>query len=199
MNGLRADGLRLARDIAAGAAEGQGGSACDLLVCPPATLVAEVAEALGASKALGASVAAGGQDCHAAPRGAHTGEVSAEMLADLGCRYVIVGHSERRADHGETDGQVRAKAGAALRAGLTAIVCIGESAEQRDAGQALEVVERQLAGSLPPSSPTNRFGRSARDVPRRPPRWPKFTPPSGPGCAVWPRIQTPCEFSTAGR
>ncbi|MCH8187415.1 MAG: triose-phosphate isomerase, partial [Proteobacteria bacterium] len=96
MNGLRADGLRLARDIAAGAAEGQGGSACDLLVCPPATLVAEVAEALGASKALGASVAAGGQDCHAAPRGAHTGEVSAELLADLGCRYVIVRHSERR-------------------------------------------------------------------------------------------------------
>lgn len=146
MNGLRADGLQLARDIAAGAAEGQGGSACDLLVCPPTTLVADVAEALGGR------IAVGGQDCHADPYGARTGEVSAEMLADLGCRYVIVGHSERRAGHGETDPQVRAKAEAALRAGLTAIVCIGETAEQRDAGQALQVVERQLAGSLPPTA-----------------------------------------------
>lgn len=146
MNGLRADGLQLARDIAAGAAEGQGGSGCDLLVCPPVTLMAAVAEALGGS------IAVGGQDCHADPCGARTGEVSAEMLADLGCRYVIVGHSERRAGHGETDPQVRAKAEAALRAGLTAIVCIGETAEQRDAGQALQVVERQLAGSLPPAA-----------------------------------------------
>lgn len=147
MNGLRAESLQLARDIAAGAAsEGGGGRAgpdCDLLVCPPTTLLGEVAQALGGK------IAVGGQDCHADTNGAHTGEVSAEMLADLGCRYVIVGHSERRACHGETDAQVRAKAGAALRAGLTAIVCIGETAEQRDAGQALEVVQRQLVGSLP--------------------------------------------------
>lgn len=150
MNGLMADGLQLARDIAAGAAEGQGGSACELLVCPPATLVAAVAELV--KDFGGANVAIGGQDCHADPGGARTGEVSAEMLADLGCRYVIVGHSERRAGHGESDAQVRAKAEAALRAGLTAIVCIGESVEQRDAGQTLEVVERQLAGSLPPAA-----------------------------------------------
>ncbi len=146
MNGFRADGLQLARDIAAGAAAGQGGSACDLLVCPPATLMAAVADALDGR------VAVGGQDCHADPSGARTGDVSAEMLADLGCRYVIVGHSERRADHGENDAEVRAKAGAALRAGLTAIVCIGETAEQRDAGQTLQVVEQQLAGSLPPAA-----------------------------------------------
>lgn len=152
MNGLMADGLQLVRDIAAGAAKGRGGTACDLLVCPPATLVAAVAEALGDSEALGGDIAIGGQDCHADPSGARTGDVSAEMLADLGCRYVIVGHSERRGGHGETDAQVRAKAAAAHRAGLTAIVCIGETAEQRDAGQTLEVVERQLAGSLPPAA-----------------------------------------------
>lgn len=146
MNGLRADGLQLARDIAAGAAAGQGGFACDLLVCPPATLVAAVAALV---KDFDGGIAVGGQDCHAESSGARTGDVSAEMLADLGCRYVIVGHSERRADHGESDAQVRAKAEAALRAGLTAIVCIGETAEQRDAGQTLEVVERQLVGSLP--------------------------------------------------
>lgn len=146
MTGLRADGLQLARDIATGAAERQGGSACDLLVCPPATLLTGVADAVGAG------VAVGGQDCHADASGAHTGDVSAEMLADIGCRYVIVGHSERRADHNESDAQVRAKAEAAHRAGLVAIVCIGETADQRDAGQAIEVVERQLAGSLPPAA-----------------------------------------------
>ena len=149
MNGLRADGLQLARDIAAGAAAGQGGSACDLLVCPPATLLAAGA---ALAKDFDGGIAVGGQDCHAEPSGARTGDVSAEMLADLGCRYVIVGHSERRAGQGESDAQVRAKAGAALRAGLTAIVCIGETAEQRDAGQTLEVVERQLVGSLPPGA-----------------------------------------------
>lgn len=143
MNGLKADGLQLVRDIAAGAAQGQGGSACDLLVCPPATLIAAVAEAAGGQ------IAVGGQDCHPEPSGARTGEISAEMLTDLGCRYVIVGHSERRSDHGETDAQVRLKAEAAHRAGLTAIVCIGETSAERDAGQALAVVERQLEGSMP--------------------------------------------------
>ncbi len=156
MNGLRADGLQLARDIAAGAVSGdgggQGGSGCDLLVCPPATLVAAVAEVLGNSEVLDGGIAVGGQDCDADPSGARTGDVSAEMLADLGCRYVIVGHSERRAGHGEADAQVRAKAEAAHRAALTPIICVGETAEQRDAGQTLEVVGRQLAGSLPPAA-----------------------------------------------
>ncbi len=143
MNGLREHGLGLVRDLAARAAQAAGALNCDLLVCPPVTLLSAVAEAAGGVLSVG------GQDCHAEPKGAHTGDVSAEMLADLGCRYVIVGHSERRADHGEGDAQVRAKAEAAHRAGLTAIVCIGESAEQRDAGQTLAVVEGQLAGSVP--------------------------------------------------
>ncbi len=146
MNGLKAEGLQLAREIADGAAQGPGESSNELLLCPPATLVAAVTE-LAAD--LGGGLAVGGQDCHADTSGARTGDVSAEMLADLGCRYVIVGHSERRAGHGETDAQVRAKAEAADRAGLTAIVCIGETSEQRDAGQALDVVARQLAESLP--------------------------------------------------
>jgi triosephosphate isomerase len=91
----------------------------------------------------------GGQDCHAAPSGAHTGDIAAPMLADLGCRYVIVGHSERRTNHGETSAQVRAKAEAALAAGLSAIVCIGETLAERDAGRTLDVIKTQLAGSLP--------------------------------------------------
>ena len=95
------------------------------------------------------SVALGGQDCAIAEKGAQTGDVSAEMLADVGCRYVIVGHSERRADHGETDALVRAKAAAAHRAGLVAIVCLGETKKQHEDGETLAVVERQLAGSLP--------------------------------------------------
>lgn len=152
MNGLTADGLQLVREIADGATQGRGGSASgplgsELLICPPAPLVAAVAAL--AADLTGDALAIGGQDCHADASGARTGDVSAEMLADLGCRYVIVGHSERRAGYGETDAQVRAKAEAAHRAGLTAIVCIGETSEQRDAGLALEVVTRQMAGSLP--------------------------------------------------
>jgi triosephosphate isomerase (TIM) len=116
----------------------------DLMICPPATLIAGFAAA-----AHGSSVAIGGQDCHAERSGAHTGDIAAEMLADAGARAVIVGHSERRADHHETDAQVRAKALAARRAGLTAIVCIGEQRGERDAGRTLDVVGRQLDGSLP--------------------------------------------------
>jgi len=125
---------------------GAGGLAgrADLMVCPPATLVARFAEA-----ARGGRVAIGGQDCHAAPSGAHTGDIAAEMLADAGATAVIVGHSERRTDHHENDAEVRAKAEAAWRAELTAIVCVGETREQREAGQTLDVVERQLDGSLP--------------------------------------------------
>jgi triosephosphate isomerase len=117
----------------------------DLLVCPPASLIAGFAERLRGSKAL----AIGGQDCHPKPSGAHTGDISAEMLADAGASAVIVGHSERRADHGESDRLVRQKAEAAWRAGLTAIVCIGETQQQRDSGQTLEICHGQLNLSLP--------------------------------------------------
>jgi triosephosphate isomerase len=140
MNGLRAEGLALARAICAGAA----GIGADLLICPPASLLASVSDSLA-----GSPVALGGQDCHPDRPGAHTGDIAAVMLADLGCRYVILGHSERRADHGETDELVRTKAMAAHSAGLIAIVCIGETEAERDRGQALAVVTRQLAGSLP--------------------------------------------------
>ena len=142
MNGLTADGLALAR----GLAERTRASAplAELLVCPPATLIATVGAALA-----GRPVALGGQDCHPDPAGAHTGDISAEMLADLGCRYVIVGHSERRADHGEGDGLVRRKAEGALRAGLTPIICVGESETERLRGEQEGIVGRQLAGSLP--------------------------------------------------
>jgi len=120
---------------------------CEVAVCPPFTLLAPAGEAL-----QGAPVALGGQDCHPEPKGAHTGDIAAEMLADLGCRYVILGHSERRADHGESEAVVRAKTEAAYRAGLTAIVCVGESETERDSGRALAVVEGQIDGSLPDSA-----------------------------------------------
>ena len=120
---------------------GSGGLRCEVLLCPPATLIAATAET-----AAGGPVAIGGQDCHAAVGGAHTGDLAAEMIADAGGRYVIVGHSERRADHGEGDAVVRAKAAAAHRAGLTAIVCVGESEAERDAGDTLAVVAAQIAG-----------------------------------------------------
>ena len=116
----------------------------ELLVCPPATLVGLFAERMQGSK-----VAIGGQDCHAKASGAFTGDVSAEMLADSGANFVIVGHSERRALHGETDADVRAKAEAARRAGLVAIVCVGETREEREAGRALSVAAGQVRGSLP--------------------------------------------------
>ncbi|MEM9494443.1 MAG: triose-phosphate isomerase [Pseudomonadota bacterium] len=116
----------------------------DVLICPPATLLASFAATHRDS-----GIAFGGQDCHAAASGANTGDVSAEMLADAGAGYVIVGHSERRADHGESDAVVKAKAEAALRAGLTPIVCVGESQEEREAGRALDIVGAQIDGSLP--------------------------------------------------
>ena len=143
MNGLRADGVALARAVAEWAERGEE-PAAEVLVCPPTTLLAEVAAALSSGP-----VRLGAQDCHAGAHGAHTGDVSAEMLADLGCAYVIVGHSERRADHGESDGLVRAKAEAAHRAGLAAIVCLGEREDERAAGRTLDVVAAQLEGSLP--------------------------------------------------
>ncbi|MSO75715.1 MAG: triose-phosphate isomerase [Alphaproteobacteria bacterium] len=142
MNGRGKDGVALAAALATRA--GGMPRAVELLVCPPATLIAMVGKALGAT-----AIALGGQDCHVRPSGAFTGDVSAEMLADLGCRYVLTGHSERRAGHGEDDTTVRAKAEAAHRAGLTAIVCVGETQAERDSGRTLDVIRRQLAGSLP--------------------------------------------------
>jgi len=141
MNGLAASGSELQAIIAA---SGQLAHRADLLICPPATLVQAFA-----TRARGSVVAIGGQDCHAEASGAHTGDISAEMLKDAGAWFVIVGHSERRADHGETSDIVRAKAAAAWRAGLAPIVCVGETEAQRKAGQTLEVVGAQLQGSLP--------------------------------------------------
>jgi len=143
MNGRLEEAQALGRAVAAGS-DAASAAGVELLVCPPAVLIPPVAAALA-----GAPVKLGGQDCHAAASGAHTGDVAAEMLADAGCSYVIVGHSERRADHGEDDAAVRAKAEAAHRAGLTAIVCVGETQEERDAGRALDVISAQLAGSTP--------------------------------------------------
>jgi len=143
MNGLKADGLALARALVVRAAAGDPPE-CELAVCPPATLLAAVGETL-----RGSGIALGAQDCHAKASGAHTGDIAAPMLKDVGCTYVIVGHSERRADHAESDEQVRAKAMAARGAGLVPILCIGETLAERDAGEALEVVSRQLLGSLP--------------------------------------------------
>lgn len=146
MNGLKRDGVALARTLGLRYAE-LDDPAADLLICPPFTLIDAVGSALE-----GSGVAVGGQDCHATDSGAHTGDTSPAMLADLGCAYVIVGHSERRTDHGEIDLAVAEKAAAAHRAGLTAIICIGETEAERDAGKALSVASRQLAGSIPPSA-----------------------------------------------
>lgn len=115
-----------------------------VVVCPPATLVAAVA-----TQGASSGILAGGQDCHHEASGAHTGDISAYMLADAGAQFVIVGHSERRANHGETDDHVRAKAEAAIGAGLKPIICVGETEAQRDAGQAESVVAAQLAASIP--------------------------------------------------
>ena len=116
----------------------------EALICPPATLLTRVAEVLSTTP-----VKAGGQDCHAKESGAHTGDISAEMLKDAGASHVIVGHSERRTDHGETDAMVRAKAEAAWRAGIVAIICIGETKAEREVGATLDILSRQVAGSVP--------------------------------------------------
>jgi triosephosphate isomerase (TIM) len=140
MNGLQASTAELAGIIAGSGALREN---IDLLVCPPATLIARFVEA-----AAGA-IPIGGQDCHAKPFGAYTGDIAAEMLADLGATAVIVGHSERRALHHESDAQVSQKAAAAWRAGLTAILCVGEREDERVGGRTLAVIGTQLAGSVP--------------------------------------------------
>jgi len=139
MHGLAADGLVLARAVAAGAA----GLKAEMLLCPPATLIAPLAQALGGAVALG------GQDCHEAAKGAHTGDISAAMLKDAGATYVILGHSERRMAYRETSHRVRAKAEAALAAGLIPVVCVGEPEDDRLLGRAEEVVAEQMTESLP--------------------------------------------------
>jgi triosephosphate isomerase (TIM) len=144
MNGLRDDGAALARELAKRRGAAGGGLDCELLVCPPATLLSTVGAILA-----GSGIALGAQDCHAAPKGAFTGDISADMLADLGCSHVILGHSERRHGLGETNAIVRGKIGGAWRARLLAILCVGETREQRQSGQAVEVVSAQLAGSIP--------------------------------------------------
>lgn len=149
MNGLRASAAeveKLKRLMAR-----RGALPCDVLICPPATLVSTLAAA-----AQGSAIMVGGQDCHPKASGAHTGDISAAMFADLGSTHIIVGHSERRADHGETSLLVAAKAAAAHAAGLVAIVCVGETEAERDVGKTLKVVGEQVAQSLPQSAaPSN--------------------------------------------
>lgn len=127
--------------------EAHDGINVGILICPPAHLLAAAR-----AQAQNGPVKIGAQNCHSAPSGAHTGDISAKMLADVGAEAVIVGHSERREAYGETDADVRAKAEAAQGAGLTAIVCLGESLDQREVGEALPVIRSQLAGSVPPDS-----------------------------------------------
>ncbi len=138
MNGLEANLAEVEALVAAHRAP-----RCEVLLCPPATLISRMA-----ARATG-DLFIGAQDCHAKASGAHTGDISAAMLSDAGATHVILGHSERRADHGETDAQVRAKAEAALAEGLVTIVCVGETESQRDAGETLEIIGAQLAGSVP--------------------------------------------------
>ncbi len=140
MHCLESEAVALAQGIAAGAS----GIGAELLVCPTALHVAAVARAV-----KGSPVAVGGQDCHQARQGAHTGDIAAPMLVDAGAGWVILGHSERRQNHGETDELVREKCIAAVEAGLTPIVCVGETADQRQSGQETEVVGWQISGSLP--------------------------------------------------
>ena len=145
MNGLKASMAEF--DAMLAGASGVATKA-DLLVCPPATLLAAFADRAHSTT----SISLGAQDCHTRASGAHTGDISAEMLADAGARAIIVGHSERRADHGESDVAVRQKVEAVWRAGLTAIVCVGETQHQRDAGQTLDICGGQLTLSLPASA-----------------------------------------------
>jgi triosephosphate isomerase len=139
MNGTSASLAEIGALVAAHPAPG-----CDMLLCPPATLISQAAR-----QASGSALAIGGQDCHAAASGAHTGDISAPMLKDAGASHVILGHSERRTDHGETDAGVAAKAISAWGAGLVAVICIGETEAERDAGRTLAVIGAQLDGSVP--------------------------------------------------
>ena len=141
MNGLRANVNELET-----LAKQHSNASVDILICPPATLI-------GACQDMPFDI--GGQDCHTAESGAHTGDISAQMLADAGATYVITGHSERRADHDETDEIVAAKSTAANKAGLIAVICVGETLDQREAGTTLDIIDGQLAGSIPDGATAN--------------------------------------------
>ncbi len=143
MNGRLTSGLNLTRDISEKAFAAKP-LLFDLVICPPATLIWSVAESL-----MGSPVLVGGQDCHPANHGAYTGDISAGMLADLGCRYVILGHSERRSAHKESSEFVAKKVSAAQLAGLISIVCVGESLEERMNGSAEDAIVQQILASLP--------------------------------------------------
>ena len=146
MNMLKSDGTALASELAKRLSS-TSSPVFDMLLCPPAHLIQAVGAAVGNS-----GVSVGAQDCHMAEKGAHTGDISAAQLADIGCGYIIVGHSERRQDHKETDQMIADKAKAVHAAGLVAIICIGETLEEREAGKALSVCTTQIAGSVPEGS-----------------------------------------------
>jgi triosephosphate isomerase (TIM) len=150
MNGLRAS-LAEVKAMVEGISDHATGKV-DVVICPPATLIASAHKMIE-----GSQVRLGGQDCHTAVSGAHTGDVSATMLADAGASYVIVGHSERRSDHGESSAVVQAKAATAIAAGLVPIICVGESEAQRDAGQAEAIVLEQVLSSIPSACTANQI------------------------------------------
>lgn len=145
MNGLR-DSVKEVEKLCHRLGEA-GSINAEIMICPPALLVGQFCQQLASSGIL-----IGGQDCHSEASGAHTGDIAAEMLSDAGASAVLTGHSERRADHGETNAEVCAKASAAHRAGLTAIICVGETQQQREGGQTLDVISKQLSGSIPPGT-----------------------------------------------
>lgn len=143
MNGLLEDGIALAKGVATEAKK-MARKDCEFLICPPFTLLTSAKKAIKGSRVM-----LGAQDCHFAEKGAHTGDISPLMLKDLGCQYVIVGHSERRTDHNETNELIAKKAEAAINAGLKVIICIGETEEQKDAGKTIDVCTSQIMGSVP--------------------------------------------------
>jgi len=143
MNGLTADGVSLAKEVAVEVKKAARKD-CEFLICPPFTLLSAAKKAVKGSKVM-----LGAQDCHFAASGAHTGDISPIMLKDIGCQYVIVGHSERRTNHYETDELVNKKAAAAINAGLKVIICIGETEAERDAGKTINVCSAQIMGSVP--------------------------------------------------
>lgn len=146
MNELLSDGIALAKRVAEETKKAARKD-CEILICPPFTLLMAIKKAIRGSKVM-----LGAQDCHFAEKGAHTGDISPEMLKDLGCQYVIVGHSERRTDHKESNALIAKKAEAAIRAGLKVIICIGETEAEKDAGKTIEVCRNQIMGSVPTAS-----------------------------------------------
>jgi triosephosphate isomerase len=146
MNGLKIDGLPLAKALAKKNKELLDYD-FEMVICPPFTLLSEVKSAISNS-----AINLGAQNCHALEKGSHTGDISSLMLAELGCQYVIVGHADQRTDHGETNNEVKAKAAAVHKAGMTSIICIGETEKEHDEGKTFEVVKKQISGSLPTKS-----------------------------------------------